>query len=199
MFAVDGSKDLTSEQFKKLKNTIKNILNSYVISPTATHVGVIEFSDTSTESVHLTKSYDRDEIYALIDAIKQSGGTRRVTDEALKMAAERMFSVTAGARVGALRALVILTAGKSTGDQSPLEAVKPLERSGVRVYVVSVGENVDGDEVRGIVPAGTNVFPANPDKPGEVVIKIVKVINKDIKESKEKGNIKNLYVKCDVT
>ena len=62
----------------------------------------------------------------------------------------------------------------------------------MRVYVVSVGENVDGDEVRGIVPDGTNVFPANPDKPGEVVIKIVKVINKDIKESKEKRE----YKKC---
>ena len=182
MFAVDGSDVLSSEQFRKLKNTIKKILDSYSISSTGTHVGVIEFSDRSHEKIYLTESYKRQDIYAMIDGIEQSRGDRRVTDGALKMAAERMFSVNFGGRVGAARALVLLTAGRSTGELAASEAVKPLVKNGVRVYVVSVGDKVDGEEVRGMVPSDDNVFPTTPDDPGEVVGELVEVLNKDIKD-----------------
>ena len=184
VFAVDGSKGLTSEQFHKLKNMIKKILDFYAISLTATHVGLIEFSYNSNEKIRLTDSYDREEIYSMIDAVKQSGGDRRVTDQALKMAAERMFSVNFGGRVGASRALVVVTAGRSTGEQAPSEMLKPLEKNGVRVYVVSVGNEVDKDEIHGIVPSDTNIFPTPKDDPDSMVLKIVRTLNKDLEDSK---------------
>lgn len=183
VFLVDGSRDLTSEDFEKLKAMMKKMLDYYTISANATHVGVIEFSDRSNEKIRLTDSYRREDIYARIDAIRPSGGSRRVTDEALTMAAQRMFSINAGGRVGASRALVVLTAGKSTGKQPTSEAVKPLENNGVRVYVVTVGNKVDKDEVQGMVPSDNNVFSTSSDDPGKVVGKIVDILNRDVEES----------------
>jgi hypothetical protein len=183
VFAVDGSNTLTAGQFKNLKDTIKKILDSYTISRSATHVGVIEFSDDSNEKIRLTDSYDKNIIYSKIDGIEQSRGILRVTDEALKMAANRMFSVESGGRPGASRALVLLTAGKSTGQQPLPEAVTPLENRGVRVYVVSVGDKVDKKEIDSIV-SPDQVFRTTPDNPQEVTLKIVKRINKDIQDRK---------------
>ncbi len=183
VFAVDGSNTLTSGQFKNLKDTIKKILDSYTISRSATHVGVIEFSDNSNEKIRLTDSYDKNVIYSMIDGIEQSRGNLRVTDEALKMAADRMFSVESGGRPGASRALVVLTAGKSTGQQPLPEAITPLENRGVRVYVVSVGDKVDKKEIDTIA-SPDQVFPTTPDNPQEVTLKIIKRINKDVQDSK---------------
>ena len=161
---------------------MKKMIDSYTISPTATNVGAIEFSDRSREKIRLTESYDKNAIYSKIDGIRQSRGNRRVTDEALKMAADSLFERSV--RVGASRALVVITAGKSTGSQSLREAIKPLQKKGIRVYVVGVGGGVDKDEIDSIVPTKDNVFPTTPDNPGKVVDGIVQVINKDVKESK---------------
>ena len=180
---MDGSNTLTSDQFKNLKDTIKKILDSYTISRSATHVGVIEFSDNSNEKIRLTDSYDKYTIYSKIDDIEQSEGDLRVTDEALKMAAHRMFSIESGGRPGASRALVVLTAGKSTGQQPLPEAITPLENRGVRVYVVSVGDKVDKKEIDSIV-SPDHVFPTTPDNPQEITLKIVKKINKDVEDRK---------------
>lgn len=179
---MDGSNVLTSQQFNKLKDMIKRILDPYTISRTATNVGVIEFSDRSTVKIRLTDSYDRNVIYSEIDGIRQSRGSRRVTDEAIKMAANRLFELSG--RVGASRSLVIITAGKSTGSLPLQESIKPLQKKGVRVYVVSVGDNVDDDEINSIVPTEGNVFPTNPDNPVQVADEITEIIKKDVKESK---------------
>ena len=183
VFAVDGSNTLTPGQFKNLKETMKKILDSYTISQSGTHVGVIEFSDTSNEKTRLTDSYDKNVIYTKIDDIKQSRGDLRVTDEALKMAANKMFSVESGGRPGASRALVVLTAGKSTGQQPLPEAITPLEKQGVRVYVVSVGDKVDKKEIDSIV-SPDQVMPTSPDNPQDVSLKIVKIVNKDVRDGK---------------
>lgn len=181
VFAVDGSYTLTQGQFKNLKGAMKKILKSYTISPSATHVGAIEFSDKSNEKIRLTDSYDKRVINFMIDNIKQSKGRLRVTDEALEMAANKMFSVDSGGRPGASRVLVILTAGKSTGQQPFSEAIKPLGNQGVRLYVVSVGDKVDKKEIDSITPAD-QVFPASPDDPQDVTKDIVKKINQDVQD-----------------
>lgn len=180
---MDGSDTLTSRQFKKLKDTVKKILDSYTISRLGTHVGVIEFSDNSNRKIRLTDSYDRNVIYSKIDSIKQSRGNLRVTDEALKMAADKMFTVESGGRPGASRVLIVLSSGKSTGQQPLPEAITPLENQGVRIYVVSVGDKVDEKEIDSIVSPG-QVFPTTPEDPQDIVLKIVKRINKNVKERK---------------
>ena len=179
---MDGSNILTSQQFNKLKDMIKLILDSYTISRTATNVGVIEFSDRSNVKIRLTDSYDRNVIYAEIDGIRQSRGRRRVTDEAIEMAADRLFEFSG--RVGASRSLLIITAGKSTGSQPLRESIKPLQKKGVRVYVVSVGDNVNDDETSSIVPTKDNVFPTSPDDPAKVADKVAQVIKNDVSEGK---------------
>ena len=182
VFAVDGSNALTSGQFDKLKDVMKEMIDTYTISPTATNVGVIEFSDRSREVIRLTESYDKKVIYSMIDGIRQSGGNRRVTDEAIETAASRLFERSG--RVGASRALVIIAAGKSTGSKPLREAIKPLQKKGIRIYVVGIGDGVDRDEIDSIVPTKDNVFPTTPDNPGDVVDDIVQVINKDVRKSK---------------
>lgn len=180
---MDGSDTLTPRQFKKLKDTVKKILDSYTISRLATHVGVIEFSDNSNRIIRLTDSYDRNVIYSKIDSIKQSRGKLRVADEALKMAADRMFTVESGGRPGALRAIIKICSGQLTRQQPLPEAITSLENQGVRIYVVCVGGKVDKKGIDFIVSPG-QIFPATPEDPQDVVLKIVKRINKDVKERK---------------
>lgn len=182
VFAVDGSNVLSSTQFNKVKDSIKKILDFYTISRTATNVGVIEFSDRSRDVIGLTDSYDKDEIKSLIDGFTQSRGNRRVTDEAIRMASSRMFEMSG--RVGASRALIIFIAGKSSGSQPLRGTIKPLRKKGVRIYVVSVGDGVDKDEIDSLVADPRHEFPTSVDRPDEVVTTLAEAVKQDVKKRK---------------
>ena len=183
VFALDGSESLAKKGFDKIKDLVKMMVDNYTISEPETHVGVIEFSDKANVIFPLNKLFESSSIKDQVQLINPSGGKETVTDEVLQKSADEVFDVKSGGRPGASKVLIIITDGKSTGEEPPKRAVKPVKEKGVRVYVVNIGEDTDKDELKDIVPTEKNIYPVkNTDEVPTVAPKLVEDIDKDIKK-----------------
>ena len=182
---MDGSESLSKKGFDKVKDLVKMMLDNYTVSEPETHVGVIEFSDKANVIFPLNKLFESSSIKGEIQRIVPSGGKETVIDEVLRKSADEVFDVKSGGRPGASKVLIIITDGKSTGEEPPKRAVKPVKEKGVRVYVMNIGEDTDKDELKDIVPTEKNIYPVkNPDEVPSVAPKLVEDIDKDIKKRK---------------
>ena len=186
VFALDGSESLAKKGFDKLKDLVKDMIKNYNISQPETHVGLMEFSSKTKVILPLNKTFDSDVIRNEVDRIVPSGGKGTVTDDVLRKAADEVFAVKSGGRPGASKVLIIVTDGKSSGEEPPKRAVKPVKKKGVRVYVVNIGEDTDKDELNDIAPTDKNIYPVKtPDEiKDKVTDKLVEDIEKDIKKRK---------------
>lgn len=185
MFALDGSRPLTSTQFSKLKEAILNMLKRYKISEKDAHVGILEFSSSVRIVSRLNNDNTIGRIKDILAALQPSTGSARVTDEALRVASNKLFDVAAGGRPGASKVLIILTHGKSSGDVPPAEAVKPLRERGVNVFVVNIGPNADPMEAEEIATSGRHVISVDsPDETPDAMENVVDKLRKDLSEGK---------------
>ena len=161
------------------------MIDDYPISETETHVGVVEFSDKTKVILPLDQTFDAGSIKDEVQRMTPSGGKGTATDEALRKSADDVFAVKSGGRPGASKVLIIVTDGKSTGKEPPKRAVKPLKEKGVRVYVVSLGDDTDKDELKDIVPVEKNIYPVKkPTETPRVAPKLFEDVGKDIKKRK---------------
>ena len=171
--------------FDKIKLLATNVLKRFKISKTATHVGLLEFSNEVSRLLQLDGLYDSEEIRKVIRNISPSGGDGMATDEMLEEAADKMFAVPAGGRADAAKVLVVVTDGKSTGKVPLKEAVKPVKDKGIRVYVVDIGDETDPQEIRDLTPSDKERKKAKT--PGEapgLSEELVDEIQKAVKKSK---------------
>lgn len=169
VFALDGSSSLAISEFEKLKEFVIKSLSSYSISRENTHVGVIEYSDEVSVKLPLHQYFTIQELKSAISEIEPSSGRGVVTDEALKTAAEEVFSVTSGGRPGAAKVLIVVTDGASTGSQPISEAVKPLKNAGIQLHVVAIGNRIPRKELDDMATGDDNihVVPTTDDLPGK--------------------------------
>ena len=187
VFALDGSQSVGKEGFNNIKNLVVTMLDNYNISEGGTHVGVIEFSNQANVVFPLNQLFDSTLIKDQVQRIVSSGGKETVTDEVLRKSANEVFDIKSGGRPGASKVLIIITDGKSTGDEPPKRAVKPVKEKGVRVYVVNIGEDTDKDELEDIVPTEKNIYPAKTTTQlPSIAPKLVENIDKDIKKRKSR-------------
>lgn len=96
-FLVDASGSILPEEFVKLKQFIKGVVDYLFIGPALTHVGLIEYSRSAKMQFRFTTSYDKEEIKKLVDDIPHTAGITRI-DLALKVAAEELFTPEGGMR-----------------------------------------------------------------------------------------------------
>ena len=188
MILLDGSKSLDDEGFKELKKFVKKTIDSYDVSPQGTHIAVVEFSDQATVKIPLTESFEPEVIKDLVDKISPSNGDKRNVDLALDVAKTEVLSPQGGARPDVPRAVVLVTAGKSTGRIAAEDAAEPLKKDGVKIYVVAIGDSVDPDELINVAGNESDIHQVNtPEETSTVVKKIVD----SVKEDKEQGM--NIY------
>ena len=185
MFALDGSRPITNAQFSKLKEAVLNMLSRYKISEKDAHVGLIEFSSSVKIVSRLNKDNSLSRIKDVLTPLQPSQGSIRVTDDALRVASDKMFDLSAGGRPGASKVLIILTHGKSSGDSSPVDAVKPLKNIGVNVFVINIGPSTDPEDAMKIATSDKHVIPVDdPNKIPEAIGNVVDRLTKDLKKGK---------------
>ena len=81
VIALDGSRSVKPEDFMKMKDSVKEIINSLIVSPQDSRVGVMEYSDQVNVVFHLNKYPNNKDIIDAIDGIQPSLGNGRVLDE----------------------------------------------------------------------------------------------------------------------
>lgn len=177
VFAIDGSSKTDPNRFVQMKNFLNSIVSYLPISKSEVHVGVVEYSDRQYIEINLDEYYDSSSLREAIQLIKPSEGPASRTGEVIKFVREQIFATGGRSRIGIPKVLVILTDGKEyTGDNSPAEA-ELIQRTGVRVLGVAVGDRPNILRLSKVVSPTENLYAVNQ---ASSLIRLVPSIARDI-------------------
>eukprot|EP00058_Branchiostoma_floridae_P002594 XP_002588082.1 hypothetical protein BRAFLDRAFT_83083 [Branchiostoma floridae] len=124
---------VNAANFAKVKQFAVNVVNTFDISPTATRVGVVQYSDRNSLVFNLGNKVNKPSTVSAINGISyQSGGTN--TGAALKYV--RQYAAWREGNVP--KVIIVLTDGKSSDSVSGPS--RDLVAAGVEVYAIGVGK-----------------------------------------------------------
>jgi uncharacterized protein YegL len=182
---LDGSQSLSEQDFEKLKDFTKSVVDKYGVSKSGPHIAVVEFSKEPAIAIRLDDHFEAASLKRAIDNIKPSGNLQVRTDEALTVVVNEVFSLKSGGRPSAPKIVILVTDDESTGDRSLEEVNKEAERQGARVLVVTIGPNVDRNDLKKLVPKDNHVINVpDVDDLDNITSHVVDVIKADTKERK---------------
>ncbi|XP_078618075.1 scavenger receptor cysteine-rich domain-containing protein DMBT1-like isoform X1 [Branchiostoma floridae x Branchiostoma japonicum] len=131
-FLLDGSGSVNAANFDKVKQFAVNVVNTFDVSPAATRVGVVQYSDRNSLVFNLGNKVNKPSTVSAINGISyQSGGTN--TGAALKYV--RQYAAWREGNVP--KVIIVLTDGKSSDSVSGPS--RDLVAAGVEVYAIGVG------------------------------------------------------------
>lgn len=154
------SSSITSKNYPKEKDFVKNVADTFSISRTETTVGVVTYNRDAKLWISFGQHDNNEDFKKAVDEIPYWGGSTRI-DNGLDMAAVELFGALKGDRARLPNVLILLTDGKQNSDPraTPLEeAVLPLFQLGVKVFAVGVGDQISRDELRLIVEKDHDIF-----------------------------------------
>ena len=184
-FALDGSDSLTTLQFEKVQEFVRTFVRSLTISRNAAQIGVIEYSDRAKIEVALNESSNSASLDYAILYIGQSGGRKADTVAMLRKATDELFSLEGGARPGVPRFLVVLTGGKDAPSKDLEDAVRKAKENGIRTLVVDIGDTMDVDALKVLVPIAENRYGVDDVASlSSLVFRIKKDIVRNVAERK---------------
>ncbi|KAG8572798.1 hypothetical protein GDO81_012167 [Engystomops pustulosus] len=132
MFLVDSSSSINNNNFIKMKEFMKNLVNRTEVGPDRVQFGIVQFSTDSKEELQLngTKTI----IDAAIDNMAYLTGNTH-TGKALEYVFQ-YFTVNKGARAKVNKFLILITDGESQDDVKPQS--ESLRNSGVNIISVGI-------------------------------------------------------------
>ena len=176
------------KDFDVIKDMVIKMLDRFNISQDDTHIGLLEFSDTTTVEIPLNTSYEKGPLISLIDRVIPSSGKTVELDKTLRQAADS-FRVENGGRAGVPKVLIVIIGSKDSSEEDLKEAVSPLKETGVQVFVYSIGNETDPEGL-GITPPKNT---GEVDTPDELLNKTNELGDKITKEV-DKGNVQEVSV-----
>ncbi|XP_065439669.1 collagen alpha-6(VI) chain-like isoform X2 [Chrysemys picta bellii] len=134
MFLVDSSGSIGQENFLKMKNFMRELVNKSDISADRVQVGVVQFSGTQHEEFQLDRYSSKTDIFSAIDKMSLIG-ENTLTGSALTFVAD-YFKPPKGARLAVKKFLILITDGEAQDEvKSPATALRD---QGVIIYSVGV-------------------------------------------------------------
>lgn len=160
MFAISAASANADENFKKVKEVIKAIIDTY--SMNKLRYGVIVFGSSATTRIALLDDFPSDKkLKSFLNIISRERELPDL-DKALKMGKELFYETPE--RPNARRVLVVILDRKSTSKLPQLrESAKMLEEDSIRVIAVAIGNEVDRNELGVITPDKTHVINVTTD------------------------------------
>ncbi|CAH1254029.1 COL6A3 [Branchiostoma lanceolatum] len=136
IFLLDGSSSVGSSNFNKMKDFVKKTVKGYLIGPSNTQVGVMQYSSSVRQEFALDAFSTLDDLLLGIEDIRYlRGGTR--TGKALTRLRRQGFLQSNGARKNVPHVAIVVTDGQSSDsvDQAALET----RQTGIVLYAIGVG------------------------------------------------------------
>ncbi|XP_046851026.1 collagen alpha-6(VI) chain-like [Xenia sp. Carnegie-2017] len=140
---------------------------------------------------------DVESFISSLNNIQQSSGRSAVTDEVLRMAASEAFKSFSGGRPTAQRRLIIITGSKSAGSEPVQEAVIPVIREDIQVYVIGVGPRINRKEIMEIVAPNDDRKYILDALQLETLVQPIKM--KILNEAQQGYNLKSICHNCTPT
>ena len=162
VFALDGSNRINESTYNKIKNFATASLQSYPVSSSQTHIGIVNFGADPSTILQPGYSFSKTSIRALLKGMNRVGGDRRL-DKALNHIDKTIFARLTQARPNASKALIILTMGENAANerQGIIEATRSLKQEGVNIVVVGIGADTNKQEMQQLAsnPAYSMILP----------------------------------------
>ncbi|CAF89812.1 unnamed protein product [Tetraodon nigroviridis] len=134
IFLIDSSGSIYPEDYQKMKDFMKSLVQKSNIGKDQVHVGVLQYSTEQKLVFPLIQYYTKDQLSKAIDDMQQIGGGTH-TGEAIAVVS-KYFDAQNGGRPDLKQRLVVVTDGESQDDvKLPAEA---LRAKGVIVYSIGV-------------------------------------------------------------
>ncbi|KAM4580451.1 collagen alpha-6(VI) chain-like isoform 1-T2 [Odontesthes bonariensis] len=153
IFLIESSGSIASQDYSKMKNFMKSVINKIFIGQNGVHVGVMQFSNDQQLEFQLNVYYSKQELQRAIDNMQQmAGGT--LTGEAIRQVTQ-YFDSTSGGRPNLRQKLVLITDGKAQDEvRRPAEA---LRKKNVLVYAIGM-MNADNAQLKDITGSSDRVY-----------------------------------------
>ncbi|NWQ89105.1 CO6A6 protein, partial [Burhinus bistriatus] len=134
MFLMDSSGSIGHENFQKMKNFMKELVNGTDIGAHRMQVGVVQFSHEPKEEFKLNTYSTKRDILSAIDRISPLQSST-LTGEALKFML-KYFQASSGSRHAVKKVLILITDGESQDEVKAPATV--LRDKGINIYSVGV-------------------------------------------------------------
>lgn len=134
MFLVDSSGSIGDENFLKMKNFMRELVNRTDVGADRVQIGVVQFSHEPKEEFKLNTYITKSDIFSAIDRISPLQYTT-LTGEALKFM-PKYFQTSSGSRHAVKKVLILITDGESQDDVKGPATV--LRDKGIIIYSVGV-------------------------------------------------------------
>ena len=153
VIVLDTSGSVGEDNFGKVLDFAKSLINTVSIENGNIRVGVIQFATEVTPIFNLKDLIkDRDGMLNAVDNIEYKGG-KTYTAGAIRLAVDQYFKEENGARPDAKRHLMVVTDGKSTvksEDTIPAADYARSRNIHVSAIPVNMTEKAQRDELEGI-------------------------------------------------
>lgn len=134
MFLIDSSGSIYPEDYQKMKDFMKALVQKSNVGKDQVHIGVLQYSTEQKLEFPLVQVYTKEQLSAAVDAMWQMGGGTH-TGEAIAVVSQ-YFDALNGGRPALRQSLVVITDGESQDEvKKPAEA---LRAKGVVVYAIGV-------------------------------------------------------------
>ncbi|NXY74153.1 CO6A6 protein, partial [Glareola pratincola] len=134
MFLLDSSGSIGDENFRKMKNFTRELVNRLDVGADSMQIGVVQFSDKPKEEFKLNTYSTKRDILSAIDRISPLQSTT-LTGEALKFML-KYFQAGSGSRHAVKKILILITDGESQDEVGA--PAKVLRHMGISIYSVGV-------------------------------------------------------------
>ena len=149
-FLLDESGSVGEENFEKVKEFVKKVVDFFNVGETGTHIAVTTYHTYARERFDFTEHYTKSELKNAVNNIVYNGFLT-YTGEALDFVRDNIFTRRGGMRddPGIPKVLVLITDGLSNG-KSVLEPANKLRNLGVSIFSIGVGNRVSEQELNEI-------------------------------------------------
>ncbi|XP_072249472.1 collagen alpha-6(VI) chain-like [Leuresthes tenuis] len=153
IFLIESSESIAPEDYNKMKNFMKSVIDKIYIGQNGVRVGVMQFSSVQQLEFKLNVYYSKDELHRAIENMQRmTGGT--LTGEAIRQVSQ-YFDSTNGGRPDLRQRLVLITDGEAQDEVSRPAAA--LREKGVLVYAIGV-VNADNAQLLAITGSPDRVY-----------------------------------------
>ncbi|NXA48113.1 CO6A6 protein, partial [Nothocercus julius] len=155
VFLIDGSESISEDNFSVMKNFMKEIVDSFIVSKDKVHIGVVQYSQDPQKEFSLKDFNTSTSIKEQIDSIIQLRSST-FTGKGLRFV-RSLFEPANGGRIrqGASQNLIVITDGYSADKVD--DAALALRNEGIHVFAVGIG-TINSFELLRIAGSARRVF-----------------------------------------
>ena len=139
IFILDSSTSVTEENFVRMLQFCKDIINSAEIDSGRVRVGAIVYSSSPEIQFNLQSFSKRSDIFDAIDEMQHMSGDTNTAD-AIRLARKQMFTPDNGERPDADNVIMLLTDGTSSiYKQNTISEAKFAQSEGIHIFTIGIG------------------------------------------------------------